>query len=1506
MTPFGKPLASVSRPATLVAILLSLLGTALVATPAAAATFTVTKTADTNDGVCDSDCSLREAISAANASAGADTITVPAGTYLLTIANVGGTNEDANATGDLDVNGPLTIQGAGSASTIIEAGTTTANGIDKVLALNPLCTTGFNVSIDGVTVRFGRNTQPAGAADFSFTGGGIDWCAAGAGGTFSLSNSVVTENTNVNGYGGGLNVDTVSSPTTVNISNVAFSNNQTLSTTNTATGGAINLFGDSPTVTITSSTFSGNSTAGPNTGGGAIYFRPTTIGHLSITGAAFAGNTAGGIGGAIATDSHGAGTTVSIASSTFIGNTATNSFGGAIKLDGTTLNTTPFSLTHLRLAANTAGTSGGAIFVGNSNVAISKSVIVGNNAPTGKGIHKSVDAATATATENWWGCSTGPGSAPCDTATTAGGTLSFTPWYRDLLAASTSPIVTNQSTSLTASFLTDSANAAVPVADLSEVVGRSVTWAATHGTLSGTQATVQAAGTATGSFQATSAGTAVISAKVDNDNTSPVSSNVLGLTVNRADTTAAITNGASLASTDSVTGEPVTVSYSVTGAFGNSPTAPTGNVTVSDGTNSCTGTTAAGTCTITFTTAGAKTLTATYAGDANFNASPASASASHTVNKADTMATISSDSPDPSVVGQSITVGYGVAVTAPGGGTPTGNVTVSDGTQTCTGTVAAGQCSLAFTSAGAKSLTATYAGDANYNASPASAAASHTVNKADTSTTITSDVPDPSNVGQPVTVAYGVAVTSPGSGTPTGLVTVSDGTDSCTGTVAAGTCDITLTTPGSRTLAATYAGDADFNGSTSADEGHAVNRFATTTAITSDTPDPSVVGESVTVAYDVSSAGGTPTGNVTVSDGTDSCTGTVAAGQCALTFTSAGARSLTATYAGDTSFEGGSSANEAHQVDQADTTTTISSDSPDPSVVGQSVTVHYGVTVDAPGAGTPTGNVTVSDGTISCTGTVAAGQCSLTFTSPGARSLTATYAGDSSFAGSTSAAEAHTVNQASTSTTITSDNPDPSTVGQSVTVVYGVSVTAPGAGTPTGNVTVSDGTTSCTGTVAAGQCSVTFTTAGSRSLTATYAGDSDFAGSTSAAEPHGVDGIGTTTAITSDSPDPSVVGQAVTVAYSVTPASPGTPTGNVTVSDGTISCTGTVAAGQCSLTFTSAGARSLTATYAGDATYSGGTSSAASHTVNAAGTTTSITSDSPDPSTQGGSVTVHYTVAANAPGAGTPTGNVTVSDGVNSCTGTVAAGQCGITLTTAGSRSLTATYAGSADFATSTSAGESHTVNPPNTAPTATVTNGQCSSTNLASGTINLTLADADGDTLTLVLASNSNPGLVPNSGVVLGGNGSNRTLTVTAAAKKSGSAVLTFNLSDGHVTVPVVVTVKVGTDRNETLDGTAGIDMMFGLSGRNIINGNAGNDLLCGGNSGDALNGGAGNDILDGENGDDTLNGGADNDILRGSSGNDGLTGGTGADAFSGGSGTDTATDFNAAQGDTQDGTIP
>ena len=144
---------------------------------AAAATFVVDRFDDTAAAtactVAANDCSLRGAIVAANAAPGADIITVPAGTYTLTILNAGGINEDSSFQGDLDINESVTLNGAGAGLTIIQAGTTPANGIDKVIAVNPICASPLAVTISGVTIRHGRNTQTWGSSDSSFTRGGI-------------------------------------------------------------------------------------------------------------------------------------------------------------------------------------------------------------------------------------------------------------------------------------------------------------------------------------------------------------------------------------------------------------------------------------------------------------------------------------------------------------------------------------------------------------------------------------------------------------------------------------------------------------------------------------------------------------------------------------------------------------------------------------------------------------------------------------------------------------------------------------------------------------------------------------------------------------------------------------------------------------------------------------------------------------------------------------------------------------------------------------------------------------------------------------------------------------------------------------------------------------------------------------------------------------------------------------------------------------------------------------
>ncbi|HEX6868634.1 MAG TPA: hypothetical protein VF119_07495, partial [Candidatus Limnocylindrales bacterium] len=267
------------------------------------------------------------------------------------------------------------------------------------------------------------------------------------------------------------------------------------------------------------------------------------------------------------------------------------------------------------------------------------------------------------------------------------------------------------------------------------------------------------------------------------------------------------------------------------------------------------------------------------------------------------------------------------------------------------------------------------------------------------------------------------------------------------------------------------------------------------------------------------------------------------------------------------------------------------------------------------------------------------------------------------------------------------------------------------------------------------------------------------------------------------------------------------------------------------------------------------------------------------------SQTLHCTAVDLAPGAGE-------SVHVVSGTGTGSAGTYSNlgTLTSTNAPSLTANA--------------STTVT--NTAPTATVTSGQCGSSKAASGEITVSLSDANGDPLTFTLASNDNPTLVPTANVVIDGSDPTFTIGITATDKESGLATLTFHLSDGDAIVPFVVTVNVGTNKNQTLTGTDGIDLIFGLEGLDTINGLGGNDLLCGGLGDDTISGGAGNDAIAGAEGDDSLDGGAGNDALRGENGSDSLTGGAGADAFSGGQGSDAALDFDAGQGDTQDGSIP
>lgn len=246
-----------------------------------------------------------------------------------------------------------------------------------------------------------------------------------------------------------------------------------------------------------------------------------------------------------------------------------------------------------------------------------------------------------------------------------------------------------------------------------------------------------------------------------------------------------------------------------------------------------------------------------------------------------------------------------------------------------------------------------------------------------------------------------------------------------------------------------------------------------------------------------------------------------------------------------------------------------------------------------------------------------------------------------------------TVTAAGTATVLTSPT-NPSAVGESVTLVAAVSVVAPSIGSPTGTVEFDDGGAPLTGcanqllSTGIATCVLSFATAATHALTATYGGDANFATSTSAPVAQIVDTAATAT-VTTSSANPAVVGQSVTFTATVARTAPstGAAAGSVVFTDNGSTITGcgavNVTAGLaiCTVTYVSTGTHSIVAVYGGDADDQASTAPALTEHVQSDPTSTTVTSG-PNPSAVGGMVTITVTVKAAAPGSGNPTGTVTI------------------------------------------------------------------------------------------------------------------------------------------------------------------------------------------------------------------------------------------------------------------------
>jgi hypothetical protein len=605
---------------------------------------------------------------------------------------------------------------------------------------------------------------------------------------------------------------------------------------------------------------------------------------------------------------------------------------------------------------------------------------------------------------------------------------------------------------------------------------------------------------------------------------------------------------------------------------------------------------------------------------------------------------------------------------------PLGSATLSGGTASLT---------LSSLSLGFHNVVAYYSGDPQFNNS-ASPQVSVRV-QLPTMVTLSSSR-NPATANQPVTLTATIPQLPAAPYNSEGNVNFMDGpTLLGSAMVWNGSAQISYTfaAPGSHSLTAVFTGYDTYAGSTSAPLTQTVLGATTTTLSANNAT--VTFGQPVQLTASVSPA--TATGTVQFFDGTTALgTASLSSGTAAFTAStlSAGSHSLTATYSGDSGNATSTSGAVSVTVSQVSSSISLST-SPNPSSPGQNVTLTATVS-----PGTATGTVQFLDGSTSMgTAAISSGAATLAVSSlaVGAHSITAVYGGDGNNATSSSATVTQTVNQAPSRATL---------LVSASGIAYGQNVNLTAAVSPataTGMVQFMDG-----GTVIATQplsngtvptVTATNLTVGSHPFTAVYSGDSSYTGSTSPVASVTVSKASSALTLSS-SPNPSNSVQPVTFTAVV---SPSTATGTVQFLDGSTSLgTVTITSGSAALSLSTlaAGSHSITAVYSGDTDYVTSTSAAVTQTVNKANSTVALIS-SANPSVFGAPVTLTATITPAS-----ATGSVQFLDGAT-VLGTAAVSGGSAALTTSslgtGSHSIVAVYSGDAQYAGSTSAALSQTVN---------------------------------------------------------------------------------------------------------------------------------------------------------------------------------------------------------------------
>jgi predicted outer membrane repeat protein len=361
-------------------ILSSILAATMMTSMAYATSFNVTRLDDpVPDGCSVNDCSLREAVIAADQTQAKDTIVLPAGTYLIDLTG----SDSSETTGDLDISTDMLIVGA---SSIIDG-----QKLGRIMDIR----SDANVTLRNLTLR---------NANYPYNGGALNI----GGGSLTLE-AVTFEDNSGGGLGGAIYAfdDAV-----VNIDSCLFVNNIGDS------GAAIANFSSSTGITVRKTVFRGNKAnqrgivylSGRNSdslledvtfdqnlangsGGGAIFFlgRKLLIDGLIATG----NQVTGGKGGAVLTTGTAHAKEVRIVNAIFEGNKAKD--GGAISVSGSP---DLLDITHSSFISNVATNNGGALYLTGGMLDVTNVTFSGNQASSRGGAFYIVSSTVLTMLHN--------------------------------------------------------------------------------------------------------------------------------------------------------------------------------------------------------------------------------------------------------------------------------------------------------------------------------------------------------------------------------------------------------------------------------------------------------------------------------------------------------------------------------------------------------------------------------------------------------------------------------------------------------------------------------------------------------------------------------------------------------------------------------------------------------------------------------------------------------------------------------------------------------------------------------------------------------------------------------------------------------------------------------------------------------------------------------------------------------------------------------------------------